>query len=265
MRILAVSSGKGGVGKTNLVANLALALEDKGHHTLIFDADLGLANIDVLLGLAPRRDIRHVLAAECTLKDILIKTPYGFDVIPASSGVVELTRLDPSEKLVLKEQFEEISQGVDFFIFDLGAGISDNVLFFNLVAQERIVITTPEPTAMADAYALIKLLFVRHQVKRVYLLVNMVKDVKEGKNIYQQIAQVVERFLGPVGLTYLGAIRSDPCVARAVRKQEPFLKVCPEASASQDLLKICEKLLKLKPRSEGGLEALWSQSFQATS
>ncbi|MBX6423600.1 MinD/ParA family protein [Thermosulfurimonas sp. F29] len=265
MRILSVSSGKGGVGKTNLVANLALALEKKGYHTLIFDADLGLANIDVLLGLAPERDIRHVLSGECTLKDILIKTPYGFEVIPASSGVVELTRLDPSEKMALKDQFEEVSRGVDFFIFDLGAGISDNVLFFNLVAQERIVITTPEPTAMADAYALIKLLFLRHQVKRVYLLVNMVKDEREGKAVYQQIAQVVERFLGPVGLTYLGALRSDPCVAKAVRRQEPFLEVYPEASVSQDLSRICEKLLRLKPKSEGGLEALWSQSFRATS
>ncbi|WP_297056951.1 MinD/ParA family protein [Thermosulfurimonas sp.] len=263
MRVLAVSSGKGGVGKTNFVANLALALEKKGQHTLIFDADLGLANVDVLLGLAPKRDIRHVLSGECTLKDIVIRTKYGFEVIPASSGVLELTRLAPSEKLSLKEQFDEVSQGVDFFIFDLGAGISDNVLFFNLVAQERIVITTPEPTAMADAYALIKLLFVRHQVKRIYLLVNLIRDEQEGKTVYRQIAQVAERFLGPVGLTYLGAIRNDPSVPRAVRQQEPFLHLFPDSPASRDLLQICEKLLRLKPKIEGGLEALWSQRSQA--
>ncbi|QJA05521.1 MinD/ParA family protein [Thermosulfurimonas marina] len=265
MRILAVSSGKGGVGKTNVVANLAAALEKKGLHTVVFDADLGLANIDVLLGLSPKRDIRHVFAGECRLRDIMIKTPYGFEVIPASSGVSEFTRLDPSEKLLLKEQFEEVTQGVDFFLFDLGAGISDNVLFFNLVAQERIVITVPEPTAMADAYALIKLLYTRHGLKRIYLLVNLVKDPREGKQVYQQIVQVAERFLGPVGLTYLGAIREDPSVSRAVRRQEPFVVAFPQSPASEDLLRIRDKLLKLKPEEEGGLEALWSQNLSSLS
>ncbi len=264
MRTVAVSSGKGGVGKTNVVANLALALHKKGYKSLIFDADLGLANIDVLLGLSPERDIRDVIAGQATLKDITIWTDYGFGVIPASSGVVELTHLDPSEKLMLKEQFEEVTEGLDFLFFDLSAGIADNVLFFNLVAQERIVITTPEPTAMADAYALIKVLFRRYNVKRFYLLVNMVKEEKEGKLIYQQLFQVAERFLGPVGLTYLGALREDPCVTRAVRKQEPFLEVCPESKVSEDLMKVCEKLLKLKPEVHGGLETLWSESFQVS-
>ncbi len=264
MRIIAVSSGKGGVGKTNLVANLALALEKKGLKTLIFDADLGLANIDVLLGLSPRKDIRDVMSGEATLKEITIWTEYGFGVIPASSGVVELTQLDPSEKLMLKEQFEEVTQGLDFLFFDLSAGIADNVLFFNLVAQERIIITTPEPTAMADAYALIKILYRRYQVKRFYLLINMVKDAREGKAIYQQLSQVAERFLGPVGLTYLGALRQDPCVTQAVRRQEPFLAVCPEAKVSQDLMAVCEKLLKLKPEIQGGLEALWTETFRVS-
>lgn len=262
MRIIAVSSGKGGVGKTNVVSNLALALVKKGYKVLIFDADLGLANVDVLLGLSPKKDIRDVLSGEATLQEITIWTDYGFGVIPASSGVVELTRLDPSEKLMLKDQFEEVTQGIDFLFFDLSAGIADNVLFFNLVAQERIVITTPEPTAMADAYALIKVLFRRYQVKRFYFLVNMLKEVREGKAVYQQVSRVIERFLGPIGLTYLGGLRADPCVTQAVRKQEPFLTVCPEAKVSQDLMAVCEKLLKLKPEIQGGLEALWSETFR---
>ncbi|RUM87101.1 MAG: flagellar synthesis regulator FleN [Thermodesulfatator sp.] len=261
MRIIAISSGKGGVGKTNVVANLAVSLEQKGLHTLVFDADLGLANIDVLLGLSPKRDIRHVFAGECRLRDIMVRTPYGFEVIPASSGVSEFTRLEPEEKLLLKEQFEEVTQGVDFFLFDLGAGISDNILFFNLVAQERIVITVPEPTAMADAYALIKLLYTRYGVKRLYLLANLVKDSREGKQVYQQIVQVAERFLGPVGLTYLGAIREDTSVPRAVKRQEPFVAAFPESVAAQDLLRVRDKLLKLEPEGEGGLEALWSQNL----
>ena len=263
MRILAVSSGKGGVGKTNVVANLSLALVEKGFKVLIFDADLGLANIDVLLGLAPEKDIRHVLSGEVPLKEVVIQTPYGFGVIPASSGLVELTRLETSEKMLLKEQFEEATEGVDFLVFDLAAGIADNVLFFNLVAQERIVITTPEPTAMADAYALMKILYRRYQVKRFYFLVNLVKEPREGKAVYQQLYRVMERFLGPVGLTYLGSLRTDPCVTKAVRQQEPFLKVCPEGPASEDLRAVCEKILKLKPEVQGGLEVLWSGHFQA--
>ena len=262
MRTIAVSSGKGGVGKTNIVANLALALVKKGYKVLIFDADLGLANIDVLLGLSPEKDIRDVISGEATFREITIWTEHGFGVIPASSGVVELTRLDSSEKLLLKDQFEEMVQGIDFLFFDLAAGIADNVLFFNLVAQERIIITTPEPTAMADAYALIKVLFRRYQIKRFYFLVNMLKDTTEGKTVYQQISMVVERFLGPVGLTYLGGLREDGCVTRAVRRQEPFLKVCPQAGVSRDLIAVCEKLLKLKPEIQGGLEALWSEAFQ---
>jgi len=254
MRSIAVASGKGGVGKTSFVINLALSLVNSGQRTVIFDADLGLANVDVMLGLSPKFDIRHVLNGEVQLKDIVFSTEYGFDVIPASSGVQELTNLSSEQKLLLKSQMEEVFKKYDYLIFDASAGISENVLFFLVLAGERIVISTPEPTSIADAYALVKVGYKKHKIKDFYLVVNMVKDEIEGKRVYQQILYVLEKFLPEVKLSYLGSIPFDECVRKAIKSQVPYLKVCPESSVSDKLKAITLKLIRFNPEEEKGLE-----------
>ncbi|MCS7278848.1 MAG: MinD/ParA family protein [Thermodesulfobacteriaceae bacterium] len=254
MRVFAVSSGKGGVGKTSLVINLALALSEQGERVVVFDADLGLANVDVMLGLSPPFDIRYVLKGEKTLSEILYKTEYNFSLIPASSGNLELTQLNLSQKLLLKAQLEEILKKQDFLIFDISAGISENVLFFNFLAEERIVIATSEPTSLADAYALIKVAFKKYKIKDFYLLLNMVKEEREGKKIYQQLIYVLEKFLPEIKLSYLGAIPFDECVSKAVKLQIPFLKLCPLASVSQKVREVALKLIKVSPKGEDHLE-----------
>ena len=246
MRSITVSSGKGGVGKTSFVINLAITLAEFNNRVLIFDADISLANIDVMLGISPAYDIRYVLNGEKTLKEIIYKTQYRFDFIPGSSGVIELTRLNSEQKLLLKAQMEEAFKDYDYLIFDNAAGISDNVLFFNVIAGERIVLCTTEPTSLADAYALIKVCFKKHRIKDFYLVVNMIRDKSEGKKVYQQLIYVLEKFLPEVKLSYLGGIEVDECVRKAIKVQKPYTEICPDSKAVRALKEIALKLEKYK-------------------
>lgn len=254
MRSIAIASGKGGVGKTSFVINLALALTQYHQKVIIFDADLGLANIDVMLGISPKFDIRYVINGELSLKDIIYSTDYDFDFIPASSGVVELTNLNTNQKLLLKDQMEEVFKKYDYLLFDSSAGISENVLFFLYLAEERIIICTPEPTSIADAYALIKVAYKNHKIKDFYLIVNMIKDEIEGKRIYQQLLYVIERFLPEIKLSYLGGIPFDECVKIAIKSQIPYLKLCPEKDISQKINQIALKLQKFNYQKTKSLE-----------
>ncbi len=254
MRSIAIASGKGGVGKTSFVINLALAFSQAHQKVLIFDADLGLANVDVMLGISPKFDIRYVLSGELTLKDIIYSTEYKFDIIPAGSGVVELTNLNSQQKLLLKDQMEEAFKYYDYLLFDSSAGISDNVLFFLVLAGERIIICTPEPTSIADAYALIKVAYKRHKIKDFYLVVNMVNNETEGKRIYRQLLYVLERFLPEIKLSYLGSLVYDECVKKAIKSQIPYLSLCAENPISAKVKEISYKLLRYNPQQEKGLE-----------
>ncbi len=254
MRSIAIASGKGGVGKTSFVINLALALSQHHQKVLIFDADLGLANIDVMLGISPQFDIRYVINGKLTLKDIVYSTEYNFDLIPASSGVVELTNLNSNQKLLLKDQMEEVFKKYDYLLFDSSAGISENVLYFMYLAEERVVICTPEPTSIADAYALIKVAYKNHRIKDFYLVVNMIKNDVEGKRIYQQLLYVIERFLPEIKLSYLGGLPFDECVKTAIKSQIPYFKLCPENNVSKKVNEIALKLLKFNPQEVKGLE-----------
>lgn len=254
MRSIAIASGKGGVGKTSFVINLALALTQHHQKVIIFDADLGLANIDVMLGISPKFDIRYVINGELSLKDIIYSTDYDFDFIPASSGVVELTNLNTNQKLLLKDQMEEVFKGYDYLLFDSSAGISENVLFFLYLAEERIIICTPEPTSIADAYALIKVAYKNHKIKNFYLIVNMIKDEIEGKRIYQQLLYVIERFLPEIKLSYLEGLPFDECVKSGIKSQVPYLKLCPESNISKKMKEMALKMLKFNPQEIKGLE-----------
>ncbi len=253
-RVFAVSSGKGGVGKTTLAANLAYALAEAGHEVLVFDGDLGLANVDVLFGLTPRFHIGDVLAGRCSLREILLTGPNGVKILPASSGVTKLTTLSEGEKIRLLEEFEDLALGLDWVFLDTPAGISENVLYFNLASQERILICTPEPTALTDVYALIKVLYRRYGVKRFHLVVNWVRRKGQALEIYRQLLRVIERFLGSISLNFLGAIPFDRQVSEAVRAQQPLLLLFPESQASKAIRRIAYDLTQIHFRPfEGGL------------
>src|SRR5208283_128917 len=172
VRVMSVSSGKGGVGKSNVVINLSVAFDRLGLRTLIMDADLGLANIDILLGLTPRYNMSHVLSGQKRLEEVLVDGPGRVKIMPASSGVQELTRLTDEQKLLFLELLDELETDIDVLLIDTGAGISDTVLYFNLAAHERIIVVTPEPTSLTDAYALIKVLYSKHGERNFRILVN---------------------------------------------------------------------------------------------
>jgi len=254
-RAFAISSGKGGVGKTTLAANLAHALSEQGKRVLLFDGDLGLANVDVLLGLTAKRHVGDVLAGRCSLKEVMLDAPGGFKVLPASSGIVSLTNLSEAQKLILLEEFERLAQEFDYVLFDTAAGISDNVLYFNLASQERILVSTPEPTALTDVYALIKVLYQRYDVKRFHLVVNWSRRPRQGEEIYRQLIKVVEHFLGSVSLNLLAVLPYDPKVSLSIRYQRPILDLFPEAAFTQAIRNLARELVALEESPvEGGLQ-----------
>lgn len=266
-KVLSVTSGKGGVGKTNVVANLGLAFTQMGKQVLILDADLGLANIDVLLGLSSRYTIEHLLKQEKNFTDILIQGPGGMSIMPAGSGVLELVDLNESQKLFLLNEFDQYADRVDILLIDTGAGISSNVMYFNLVAQESIVIVTPEPTSITDAYALIKVLSTKHRKKSFMILVNLVATAHEAKEVFRKIHRVVDRFLGSLSLDYLGYVPFDESIPKAVRCQKAVLEMYPKSSASQSFMELA-KVIAEKPipdRENGNLQFFWRQLLDGSS
>jgi flagellar biosynthesis protein FlhG len=241
-RVIAVTSGKGGVGKTNVVGNLALSMADMGKKVLILDADLGLANIDIIFGVHPEFNIGHVLNGEKQLPDIMVKGPSGIRIIPAGSGFVNLTHLTDGEKLCLLSEFEALEEDFDYFLIDTGAGISTNVTYFNLAADECIVVVTPEPTSVTDAYAMIKVMNTQYGEKRFKLLMNMVKDEREAKAVFLNLIQVADQYLSGVVLEYCGYLPRDEKIPAAVRQRKPFVTLYPKAIASIMIRKIARQL-----------------------
>jgi flagellar biosynthesis protein FlhG len=239
---IAVASGKGGVGKTNLVANLAIAFKRLGRRPMIIDADLGLSNIDVLLNLAPRYNIQHLLRGEKSLKEILVQGPEGILILPASSGVQELTSLNEFQRLRILEEFDSLDLDIDTLLIDTSAGISENVAFFCIAAQEIIVVTSPEPTAITDAYALIKVLFNRYQEREFHILVNSVRTETEAVEVFKRLSIATERFLN-ISINYLGFIPLDYSVPKAVRAQKAFISAYPECLASIQVMEIASQIL----------------------
>jgi flagellar biosynthesis protein FlhG len=240
-KIIAVTSGKGGVGKTNIVSNLAIAMRKTGYHVMVIDADLGLSNIDVLLNLAPKYNFQHVIDGEKTIKDIVIEGPCGIKILPASSGTQELTVLNKSHKSKIIEAIESLKNDLDVLIIDTAAGISDNVTFFCLFAQEIVIVTSPEPTAITDAYALIKVLFTKYQKTKFNVLVNSVKNDEDASDIFKRFSLATERFL-KISPNYLGFIPYDESVQKAARIQKAFVDIFPKSIAAKKILQIASKL-----------------------
>lgn len=230
VRVLAIASGKGGVGKSNVSVNLAIALANLKQQVLVMDADLGMANIDVLLGIRPKFDLYHVITGEKTLNEVLIEGPAGISIIPAASGVGRMTELSRAEHAGLIRAFDEISRSVDYLIIDTAAGIAESVVTFSKAAQEVIVVVCDEPASITDAYALIKVLKQDHGVKRFQVLANMVKDVEHGRRLYSKLAHVAENFLD-ISLGYIGSIPLDEKLKEAVKRQRPVIGAFPQSAS----------------------------------
>jgi len=241
-KVLTVSSGKGGVGKTNLVANLAYALAQRDRNVLIVDADIGLNNIDILLGMAPKHNIQHVLSGEKRIEEVIFDGPGGIKVLPASNGIQELTQLANEAKMVLLEELDRISGDYDFLLFDTGAGISGNVTYFCAAAHDILLVATNEPTSHTDVYALMKVLSKKYQQKRFRLIINMVNSENEALDVFQRLSAVTDKFLANVALDYLGFVLSDPAVSKSVRQQKPFMEAYPHSKASGCINVLTEKL-----------------------
>lgn len=236
-----LTSGKGGVGKTSLAVNLACALALKGSCTLLVDGDLGLANVDVLLRLPVKTTVRDVLEGEGNPLDAVVFPSPLLGILPASSGVPEMANLGPEDQGHLGQVLEEISRHFEIVLVDTAAGLASSVLWFNTWVDHNLLVVTPDPTSMTDAYALIKVLSLHHQVSRFHLLLNLVKGEAEGRQTFQTLERVAAKFL-KLKLQFVRGVPQDPEVRRAVREQVPFVQQAPEAPASRAVLEIAEQL-----------------------
>ena len=259
--VFSVTSGKGGVGKTNMSVNLAYTLSMAGKNVVLLDADLGLANVDVILGVAPEKNLFHLFHEDMTLDRILFNTPYGFRILPASSGVSDMVDLDRGQKLDLLDAMDSLEDSVDYLIVDTGAGINDNVLYFNLAVQERLLVITPEPTSLTDAYALIKVLKLQHGVERFRVLVNMVQDQKSAREVYVKLLNACDHFLDGISLDLVGFVPFDPNVRNSVIAQTPFVHKFPKTPASVAVRQAAQKInaWKVTPNTDGNIKFFWKK------
>ncbi|WP_415074845.1 MinD/ParA family protein [Legionella sp.] len=231
VKVIAVTAGKGGVGKSNVSVNLAVALAQQNNRVMLLDADLGLGNIDIMLGLHTRYDLSHVLRGICRLDDIILYGPDNLKIIPAASGAEFMTQLGLRQHSAVLDAFNELTADLDYLIIDTAAGISDTVLSFTRSAQELLVVVCDEPTSLTDAYALIKVMSKRYGCSNFHIVANMVRNEKDGKDLFNKLFRVSEQFLN-VKLDYLGAIPFDEHVHYAVKSQKPVLISYPASYAA---------------------------------
>jgi flagellar biosynthesis protein FlhG len=255
VRVIAVTSGKGGVGKTNVSVNLGVSLSKMGKEVMLLDADLGLANIDVLLGLRPTMNLSHVMEGQCNLEEIILDGPAGLKVIPAASGVQKMAELSPMENAGIIRAFSDLNARMDVLIVDTAAGIADSVISFAKASQEVVVVVCDEPASITDAYALIKLMSQEHGQQRFRVLSNMVRSVQEGRNLFAKISRVTDQYLD-VTLDFMGMIPFDEKVRKAVQKQKSVVDIFPDCSASQAFVNVARKVQSwpMPTRAEGHLE-----------
>jgi len=250
-RITAVTSGKGGVGKTFVAANLAAALARLGQKVLVLDADLGLANLDVVLNLFPKITLHDVFTGRQPLDEAILPAPGGFSVLLAGSGMVEYSRMTPEVREQLQKVIDEVAPRFDRVLLDTGAGISDVVLYTVSLADDVLVVATPEPTSLTDAYATIKVLATTQGRREIQLLVNQVRRPGEGRTVRAQLQQVLDRYVGPsldgaVRLTLVGEVPADTAVREAVQRRQLLLESLPGALASQAVVAAASRLLDLE-------------------
>ena len=245
-RVISVTSGKGGVGKTNIVANLGYAFARIGKKVLILDADLGLGNLDVLLGLAPKFNLSHVIMGQKSIGDIIVEGPGNMLILPASSGIQELTQLTQSQKVQILCELDQLINAVDILFIDTAAGISSNVMDFNVTAHEIIVVVSPEPTAITDAYALMKVLSLKYAEKRCKVIVNLAGTSQQGSEVFRQLNMVTERFLD-MTIDYLGSVLFDANITRGVKQQKLVSELYPDTQASRCFADLAQKIFTSSP------------------
>jgi flagellar biosynthesis protein FlhG len=259
-RIVAVTSGKGGVGKSNIAVNLAIRLTQMGRKIIVIDADLGTANTDVLCNITPRGTLAHVVAGRMTLADTMVEAPGGFSLIPGASGLAQMASLSEFERGKLVQQIEDLQADADMILVDTGAGVSPNVLSFAVAADEVLVVTTPEPTSITDAYAVIKTASRVRRDPDIRIVVNMVKDAGEGRAVHERIDAVCRRFLG-LSPKYAGHLVHDSRVPQAVRRRWPFVLDNPTSDASVCVGQLAHRMDRhaSEPRGEGLFQrmAMW--------
>ena len=240
VRVIAVTGGKGGVGKTNISVNLAVSLAEIGRQVMVLDADLGLANIDVVLGLHPEHNLSHVLRGECELGEVVLRGPSGIMVVPAASGVQQMAELSAAEHAGLIRAFSDVGSEVNTLIIDTAAGISDSVISFSRAAQEVVVVVCDEPASITDAYALIKLLNREYDVDRFRILSNMARSAQEGRDLFNKMCRVTDQYLD-VMLSYMGSIPYDDNLRRAVKSQKPVVLAFPRSRSAQVFKNLAKK------------------------
>lgn len=253
IKTIAVASGKGGVGKTNITANLAIAMSRLGKKVLVVDADLGLSNLDILLNLAPQYTIKHILDGTRTIEEVLKAGPEGIRILPAGKGVQDMTRLDEFQRLLLLEAFDAYPGDADVLLIDTAAGISENVTFFCSAAQEIVIVTTPEPTAITGAYNTIEVLYSQYQENKFNVLVNAARSKEEADEVFLRLTQSSERFLN-IALSYLGYLPFDESVRKAVSAQRAFIELFPGTFIANCVTQIAEELLARDSRVKGTLQ-----------
>ncbi len=260
LRVIALTSGKGGVGKTHIACNLAVLAARSGLRVLVLDADLGLANADIVLGMAPHLHLGDLLDGSATLDEVIARGPEGVHVLAAATGVQELTRLDDAQKLRLVEALDAIEDRYDLVLVDCGAGIGDNVLFFAGAAQEALLVVSPEPTSLTDAYATVKVLSQHAGVSRFSLVVNQAPTEAHARDVFHKLTSVTQRFLS-ARVSYLGSLPRDENLPRALMAQRPVLELFPRSPVSRGLQKLADDLFGHPgpPALHGGLKFLWGR------
>lgn len=264
LRVLAVTSGKGGVGKTNVTANLAVLAARRGLRVLVIDADLGLANVELLLGVRPKHHIGDLMDGKVRLDDVLVRGPEGVWLLPAGSGVTELTQLGDEQKLHMVRALDSLDDRFDLVLIDTGAGIGANVLFFVSAAQEALLVVNPEPTSLVDAYAAIKVFSQQGGVGRFSVIVNPVVDERSARDVFPKLLSVTNRFL-KAKVRHLGFIPRDENVHRAVMSQRAVVDIYPQAPASRAYVAIAERLFETDDAAEAvgsGLKFMWQRLLQ---